>query len=211
MGRSRSVAENANIGCIRTDDGVGGPSSKPPRPPRPPCRRNRPCLRERPPNRPPPLPPMGGRILSVECEPFTRGRGRVGRSPVVVDSEMCDAATLGHARVGLARHCPTSEKKKVSQSSRVTQQPFRVQRELIGEMTVQKLPYMARSAPPVGAGSKIRASSCDDSRDDGVAHRAPRSRKQTRVGGFTPTRTVTRNPDRGSRRGTLLSEDTRAQ
>lgn len=192
----------------------GGPSSKPPRPPRPPLPPKPPLPPgERPPNpRPPPLPPMGGRILSVECEPFTRERVRVERSPVVVDSEMCDAATLGHARVGLARHCPTSEKKKVSQSSRVTQQPFRVQRELIGEMTVQKLPYMARSAPPVGAGSKIRASSCDDSRDDGVAHRAasePQTDPRRRLHTPRARSRVTRIEGQGEAHS--LSEGTRAR
>ena len=137
----------------------GGPSSKPPRPPRPPLPPKPPLPPgERPPNpRPPPLPPMGGRILSVECEPFTRERVRVERSPVVVDSEMCDAATLGHARVGLSpmpNKREREEKTKKSFPSRVTQQPFRVQRELIGEMTVQKLPYtsMANSLQIGAAG-----------------------------------------------------------
>ena len=170
----------------------GGPSSKPPRPPRPPLPPKPPLPPgERPPNpRPPPLPPMGGRILSVECEPFTRGRGRVGRSPVVVDSEMCDAATLGHARVGLS---PVPNKREGEEKKRVfpiarDSTTFSGARELIGEMTVQKRTYIANRAADrrrrLGLGRKSERPPVRATVRWGCAPGRLGAHRQTRVGGF---------------------------
>ena len=89
-------------------------------------------------------------------------------------------------------------------------------RELIGEMTVQKRPYMAnpccRSAPPVGAGSKIRATSCPSDCPMGLrtgparsAQTDPRRRLRTP----RARSRVTRIEGRGEAHS--LSEDTRAR